>query len=110
MTAVLEQIRRLEAARARGDLDDAAFERAKSVLIDAVEEANTPAPAPTRPAPKPAQPSKATAWEIVLAGLAVLILLTGIAALLLDDLMLAITGGVVILAAITVQAFRTLED
>ncbi len=106
MTAVLDEIRQLEAARSRGDMDEFAFRIAKAELMDAIEEAsqgNVEDDATS-------MPSRGTVWQIVMFAIIAFIFLTGISAILLGDTTLALTMAVVILAAVTVHAFRTLED
>ena len=106
MTAVLDEIRQLEAARSRGDMDEFAFRLAKAELMDAIEDADQAM------AEQSAHdtPSRSVVWQVVLFSLIAFVCLTGITAIVLGDTTLALTVAVVVLAAITVQAFRTLED
>ncbi|MEO9820565.1 MAG: SHOCT domain-containing protein [Paracoccaceae bacterium] len=106
MTAVLDEIRQLEAARSRGDMDEFAFRLAKAELMNAIEDADQ---ALAEQADH-AAPSRGTVWQVVLFALVAFVSLTGITAIVLGDTTLALTVAVVVLAAITIQAFRTLED
>ena len=108
MTAVLDEIRQLEAARSRGDMDEFSFRLAKAELMDAIEDADQ---AMAEQADhNGTAPSRSMVWQVVLFGLVAFVSLTGIAAIILGDTSLALTVAVVVLAAVTVQAFRTLED
>ncbi len=108
MTAILDEIRRLEAAKNRGELSPAEYAAAKSRLMETVEDADTGTPAVIAQDPGPAKPIRAfdVITFLIIASFACL----GIATLILGDLMLAITLTLTLLAAFTVRAFLTLDD
>ncbi|MFK7875766.1 MAG: SHOCT domain-containing protein [Paracoccaceae bacterium] len=106
MTAVLSELRRLEAARRRGDLDAQEYARIKADIVTAVEDAELI---------EHRGPPKATVPQVQVGHIAIFIVLvlvavTGLATLLLGDLTMALTISGTLLAAVTVHAFRKLED
>lgn len=110
MTAIFEEIRRLEAARKNGDISEADFTRAKARLLDRVEDA-TVLP-PFAPAPARRKPASGTApgpWGLMLLGLCGVGLLTFLAGLLIGDLTMAFTLVAACFAAVVIAAFRRLE-
>lgn len=106
MTAILEEIRRLEAARARGDLSGPAFEAAKARLMGSVEEADTTA----EPAPAPPKAETFKVFDVVIFCLFATLLCVVLGTLLIGDLTLAVTLALTLLAAFTIRAFITLDD
>ena len=106
MTAILDEIRRLEAARMRGALTDAQFESAKERLMASIEEDNADAPPPV-PAPTP---KSFRVFDVVMFCLISTMLCIALGTFLFGDLMLAITLAVTLLAAFTIRAFITLDD
>ncbi|MEP3637648.1 MAG: hypothetical protein ABJN14_10355 [Paracoccaceae bacterium] len=108
MTTVLDEIRQLEAARSRGDMNEFAFRLAKAELMDAIEDADQEMAELSDHSGT--APSRNMVWQVVLFGLVAFVSLTGITAIVLGDTSLALTVAVVVLAAVTVQAFSTLED
>lgn len=110
MTAIFEEIRRLEAARKRGDISKAEFASAKARLLDTVEDATVLAPFETAPAAQ--QPPSGAApgpWGLMLLGLCGAGLLTFLAGQLIGDLTIAFTLVAACVAAVVVAAFRRLE-
>ena len=107
MTAILEQIRQLEAARNRGEMTSAQFERAKERLFDTVEDAVATPIAPSAP-PRRGPPS--IFWPALGVSVLGIAVVTGLATLLIGDLTLALTLAVTLLAAVTVAAFRALDE
>ena len=122
MTAILQEVRRLDAARKRGELTEAEFARAKLRLLDEVEDADTEPtpPAPARPAV--ARPQAQTSAEpqiaapdpklvhLIVALVVGLALCLGLTALLLQDLTLALTLTGTLCAAVVVRAYTRLEE
>ncbi len=110
MTAVLEEIRSLEAARKRGDISEADFLRIRASLMDSIEDATLELRPNPAPAPTPSKPATPQLWHIVL----FIALLFGggtlVASWLIGDMTLALTLAATALAAFTVHAFRNLED
>lgn len=109
MTAILDEIRRLEAAERRGEISATEMRVAKADLMDAIEDANAPTPPASKPPDTPPLPANAF-WHVIffcfgLAGFG-----CAIATLVLGDLTLALTLTLTVLAAFTVHAFRTLDD
>ncbi|AHC99337.1 hypothetical protein [Leisingera methylohalidivorans] len=109
MTAIFEEIRRLEAARKKGDITAAAFAEAKGRLLATVEDA-TVLP-PFEPAPQPRRTDSAAPgpWGLMLMGLCGAGLLTFLAGRLIGDLTIAFTLVATVFAAIVIAAFRKLE-
>ena len=111
MTAMLNEIRILDARRARGDISPEEYTRARNALLQNVEEANThfiditPRPAPPPP-PQPARNLSSALGFSVVVCLAVMGLCISLTLLFLPDLNLALTLGVTILAALSVGLLR----
>jgi len=106
MTAILDDIRRLEAAHARGDISalDLAAEKAK--LFEAIPDADEVTPAPAREAPRRRQ---SRIGQTLLLCIFVLTLCAGTTIVLTGDVMLAMTLSITVLAALTVTLFRQLD-
>ncbi|THH35276.1 SHOCT domain-containing protein [Aliishimia ponticola] len=119
MTAMLREIRQLDAARRRGELDEMEYIHAKARLLEAVEDATVEvAPRPearprTRPIRRDAGPGAGAQGAIWLA-LPICLLAAGattlLGAWLLGDLTLALTLTATLSAAVIVAAFKNLED
>ena len=111
---MLESIRRLEAARDRGELTPDEFERAKERLFETVEDAVTVTSQPSQTAPHDAPsttpPGTDIFWPALISSVLAVGIVTGLATLLFGDLTLALTLAVTLLAAIMVKAFRTLDE
>ncbi len=105
MTAVLEEIRQLEAAHARGDLSEGDLQAAKASLMDAIEEADA-----IRHEDGASNAPPSHIWHALLFSLAGLVVVTGLGTVLLGDFSLALTVAVTLLAALTVRAFQALDD
>lgn len=105
MTAVLQNLRQLEAARRRGELSNVEYAARRADMMAAVEEAKLDNAA----APPPAPP-KVNLWALG----ALLVALAGgttvLSAWALGDLSLALTLAVTLLAALTVTAFQSLRE
>ena len=107
MTAILDDIRRLDAAHARGDISaiDLAAEKAK--LFEAIPDANdTYVEAPAREPPRRVQ---SRLGQTLLLCIFVLTLCAGATMLLTGDIMLAMTLSITVLAALTVTLFRQID-
>ncbi len=105
MTAILEEIRRLEAAHNRGELSKNELATAKSRLMARIEEADVEPP----PANTGAAPSRVV-FDVVMfcmIGAAVCVLL---GTFIFGDLTLALTLTITLVAALAVRAFRALDD
>ena len=63
MTAILDDMRRLEAAHARGELSAIDLAAAKADLLDSVPDADDGAYAPE---PEPSRTTRATLWPMLL--------------------------------------------
>lgn len=105
MTAILDDMRRLEAAHARGDLSAVDLVAAKAKLLDSVPDASEPmrAAAPVR------RVKRATVWPMLLLCVLVVTICAGAALVLTGDVMLSATLGITVLAAITIMLFRQLD-
>ncbi|KIC50021.1 hypothetical protein [Tateyamaria sp. ANG-S1] len=108
MTAILDDIRRLDAAHARGELSavDLAAEKAK--LFEAIPDADDVYVA--APAREPPRRTQSRLGQTLLLCIFVLTFCAGATMLLTGDLMLAMTLSVTVLAALTVALFRQLDD
>lgn len=95
MTAVLDEIRALEAARDRGDLDERTFAAAKRQVLDDIEDALD----------ADAQPGLA---RPIIAAIFALLVGTAVGTVLFGDVLLAATAAIMIMAAFAVNAFRRL--
>lgn len=126
MTAILGEIRQLEAAARRGDISDAELEAAKARLMDTVEDAATdvpppepeaapPIPDPAIPDPEPesAAPPRALdfrAFDVVTFCIIAGFLCVVVGTVLFGDLTIALTLTITLLAAFAVRAFVMLDD
>ncbi|APG48528.1 SHOCT domain-containing protein [Phaeobacter porticola] len=111
MSAILQEIRRLEAARDRGDMSPEEFSRTKDQLLSMVEEA-TVLPRADRQAQARARPSvDATpgAWGMLVLALCAAGGMTLLVGQLIGDVTIAFTLVVTVFAAIVIAAFRRLE-
>ncbi len=105
MTAVLQNLRQLEAANRTGALSPAEYEAAKARLLASIEDAQLVAE------PEPETP-KVSPMDIVLfiiMALAGLCLFTALMAWAIGDLTLALTLSITILAGVTIHAFHKLS-
>ncbi|SPH19733.1 hypothetical protein ASD8599_00468 [Ascidiaceihabitans donghaensis] len=106
MTAILKELRLLEAEHARGRITDADLARRKAELMkdipDAFEVANTDV--------EPTPASDNNSWDM-LALLLIAAALCGSAVLLIvGDIFMAMTFGITVLAALTIKLFLSIED
>ncbi|WP_299044523.1 hypothetical protein [uncultured Tateyamaria sp.] len=107
MTAILDDIRRLEAAHARGELSAVDLAAKKAKLFEAIPDADDVyVEAPARVPPRRAQ---SRLGQTLLLCLFVLTLCAGTTIVLTGDLMLATTLSITVLAALTVTMFRQLD-
>ncbi|MFL4469091.1 hypothetical protein ACERZ8_04120 [Tateyamaria armeniaca] len=106
MTAILDDMRRLDAAHARGELSAIDLAAAKAHLLDSVPDATEPA---RKPEPKP-RVRRATVWPMLMLCTAVVTVCAGAALALTGDIMLSATLAITVLAAITVMLFRQLDS
>ena len=106
MTAILQELRLLEAEHARGRITEAELARRKTALVDAIPEGIEI----TRPEPVRAAPPRKGTWDMLI----LLLLAAGIcgtgALLIVGDAVTAMTVGITVLAALTIRLFRTMED
>ena len=107
MTAILDDIRRLDAAHAHGEINAVDLAAAKAKLMDAVPDVLevTPGTAPKSEA-KRARPGLG---QILLLCTLILTVCVGAAFLLTGDIMLSTTLGITVLAAFTIMLFRQLD-
>ena len=103
MTSMLDDLRRLDAAHARGDISAVDLAAAKTRLMDSVPDADAPtvkaAPSTKRVGIGPA---------LLLFSL-ILTLSAGTTLLLTQDIMLSLTVAITVLAALTVTVFRQMD-
>ncbi|WP_264212005.1 SHOCT domain-containing protein [Leisingera thetidis] len=109
MTAIFEEIRRLEAARKKGDISAAEFAVAKAKLLETVEDATVLPPFQPAAPRRRASSAAPGPWGLMLMGICGAGLLTVLAAQLIGDLTLAFTLIATVFAAIVIAAFRRLE-
>jgi hypothetical protein len=112
MTAILNEIRILEAQLRRGELSRAEFDARREVLLQDVEVVESDFEPPAKGPRTPAQPdgSSVAIWLCILICLGVMALCAGLVWLVLPDLNLALTLGVTILAALSVALLRDIEE
>ena len=104
MTAILDELRRLDAAKSRGELSPAEYASAKAKLMSGIEDADVEV------APAPQRPHNFKMFDVVLSCAMATLACVGTATLLFGDLTLALTLAVTLLAAFTIRAFRALDD
>lgn len=110
MTAILDDMRRLDAAHARGDISARELAAAKADLIDAIPEATEHAPPdPAEAAAKPQASEGIGVGQILLLCAVILMVCVGATVLLTGDLMLSATLAITVLAAFTIMLFRQLD-
>ncbi len=110
MTAIIDELRQLDAARARGDLTDTELRAAKSKLLETVEDANLLAVTPAAPrAPQPARDASNGLWSLLFLALCGAGVLTLVLNAILGSFSLALTLVVSLAAALLVAAVRQTE-
>ena len=117
MTAILDDIRRLDAAHARGDITAADLAAAKARLMDAVPDVVdlavdleiTVDVAPTKHAKPPGKATRPGIGQALLFCALILTVCAGATLVLTGDIMLSATLGITVLAAFTVVLFRQLD-
>jgi hypothetical protein len=102
MTAVLHNLRQLEAANRTGALSEAEYEAAKARLLSNIEDAQLVAD----PEPELSNASVTDVVLFILMVLAGLCLFTALVAWAIGDLTLALTVSITLLAALTIHAFH----
>ena len=107
MTAILDDMRRLEAAHARGDLSAIDLAAAKAALLESVPDADEAADAVE---PVPSRITRTTIWPMLLLCVMVVTVCAGAALALTGDLMLSATLAITVLAAITIMLFQQLDS
>jgi len=108
MNVILEEVRRLEAAREKGEVSEFEYAVAKSRLLSTVEEA-TVLPPEAEPEPREKDSATPNPWGLALIGLCCAGLMTFLSTQLIGDFTIAFTLVTCICAAIVVVAFRRLE-
>ncbi|WP_223424129.1 SHOCT domain-containing protein [Tateyamaria pelophila] len=112
MTAILDDMRRLDAAHARGEITAAELAKRKARLLDAVPEVLdvldvTPVDVPPRRAP--ARRTRPGIGQALLLCALILTVCIGVTLLLTNDVMLSATLAITVLAACTVMLFLQLD-
>ena len=110
MTAIFDEVRRLEAAHENGEISVFEYSVAKSRLLATVEEATVLPPVETETELRENATATPNPWGMVLIGLACAALMTFLGAQLIGDFTIAFTLVACISAAIVVAAFRRLES
>lgn len=106
MTSILDDMRRLDAAHARGDISAIDLAAEKARLMDSVPDAMETAPmAHERPKREPRTPIA----QMLLLCAFVLTICVGATLLLTRDIMLSTTLAITVLAALTVMLFRQID-
>ncbi|WP_299609130.1 SHOCT domain-containing protein [uncultured Tateyamaria sp.] len=107
MTAILDDIRRLDTAHARGEISAVDLAAAKAKLFEAIPDASDVyVEAPAR---EPPRRTHSRLGQTLLLCIFVLTLCAGATMLLTGDLMLAMTLSITVLAALTVTLFRQID-
>jgi len=107
MTAILDDIRRLDAAHVRGEISAIDLAAAKADLMDSVPDATETA----RPKPTGAPVEKrAGIWPTLLLCALILTICVGAALALTRDIMLSATLAITVLAAVTIMLFRQIDS
>ncbi|MEW2911819.1 SHOCT domain-containing protein [Leisingera sp. JC11] len=109
MTVIFEEIRRLEAARKKGDISEAEFAKAKRRLLETVEDATVLPPFEFEQPRRRVSGAAPGPWGTVLIGLLMAGLLTFVAGQMIGNITIAFTLVATVCAAIVVAAFRRLE-
>ncbi len=115
MTAILEDLRRLDAARKRGDISHSVYEETKGRLLGQVEDVQIVAEAPTalratdQTQDRMQEEANQGVWSLLLLGFLAAGILTFLLAQFIGDLTIAVTLVVTIFAAILVKAAKRLE-
>lgn len=109
MTAIFEEIRRLEAARKKGWISASEYAVAKGRLLETVEDATVLPPFQAAPQRRAMSSSAPGPWGLMLIGLLGAGALTFIAGQVIGDLSIAFTLVASVFAAIVIAAFRRLE-
>lgn len=103
MTAILTELRNLDARRDRGELSPGEYESARAAILRGVEDAQTHFVETTpRPAPRTAKKGSSALGISLVICLAVMGLCISLTLLFLPNMNLALTLGVTILAALSV--------
>ena len=113
MTAMLKNIRELDAQLKRGEITPAEHAKRREILLQSSEIIDTDFEAVTSPRKPAAAQSEASPNVIgfsIVVCLGVMGLSIGFILLFLPDLNLALTLGVTLLAALCVALFRALDD
>lgn len=107
MTAILEDMRRLDAAFARGEMSAVELAAAKAHLMDSIPDVTPDEPDATADTQPPAKTG--TAGPLLLFCAVMLLVCAGTALLLTGDGLLSATLAVTVLAAFTVMLFRQID-
>ncbi|MEL7132983.1 MAG: hypothetical protein AAF822_12910 [Pseudomonadota bacterium] len=107
MTAILDDIRRLDAAHARGDISAVELAAAKAQLMDSIPDVTPDAEAEATRDEPPA-PRHGVVPILMFCGV-MLVVCAGTALLLTGDLLLSATLAITVLAAFTIMLFRQIE-
>ena len=103
MSAILSQLRLLEAKRDSGTLTAAEFEQAKSALLNDIPDAFIE----SEPTPKPKPTS--SLWDTLLLWIVAAALCTTVTWAITGNIGMASTLGITVLAAFTIKLFAALE-
>ncbi|SCZ66736.1 SHOCT domain-containing protein [Epibacterium ulvae] len=111
MTAIKDELRQLDAARARGEITETELQIAKSKLHDSVEEANllSETRRPHRRV-QPKRPSNAGFWPLLAMGLCGVAMMTLLLGALLGSFTLALTLVLSLAAGVLVLATRQVQS
>lgn len=108
MTAMLDDMRRLDAAHARGEITAVELADRKAQLLDAVDDVVDVTPvAPLRTKARAKRPA---IGPVLLLCALILTICLGVTLLITDDVMLSATLAITVLAACTVMLFRQLDS
>ncbi len=112
MTAILDDMRRLDAAHARGELTTVELTAAKAELMDSIPDVtpNDPVEPDLIEESEADLPTHSSIGQMLLLCTLILTICAGAALLLTGDLLLSATLAITVLAAFTVMLFRQLDS
>ena len=107
MTAILDGIRRLDAAHTRGEISAIDLAAAKAELMESIPDATETVR--QKPPQAPAE-TRAGIWPTLLLCALILTICVGAALALTRDIMLSATLAITVLAAVTIMLFRQIDS
>ncbi|MEM1161558.1 MAG: hypothetical protein AAGJ28_11535 [Pseudomonadota bacterium] len=100
MTAIMDEMRRLDAARDRGELSAVDHAARKAALIEAIPDAET----------GPPMAQTIGVWHMIILSFSLVGFVSGAALMISGDVTLALTLGITVLASVTIGLFRMIDE